>query len=80
MSKAVVSGDATGGEIANAVEVVGVNKIFNLGKAAQVDALVGVDLTVQPGEFVSLIGAANIAVGEVMGSKYNCGGGYGQQI
>jgi NitT/TauT family transport system ATP-binding protein len=39
-----------------AVEVRGVNKIFNAGKANQVDALVGVDLTVQPGEFVSLIG------------------------
>mgnify|MGYP000851848054 CR=1 FL=1 len=40
----------------SAVEVVGVDKIFNTGKAGQVDALVGIDLTVEPGEFVSLIG------------------------
>ncbi len=40
----------------NAVEVRGVSKIFNAGKANQVDALVGVDLTVAPSSFVSLIG------------------------
>ena len=40
----------------SAVEVAGVNKIFNQGKANQVDALVNIDLTVQPGEFISLIG------------------------
>jgi NitT/TauT family transport system ATP-binding protein len=40
----------------NAVEVVGVRKIFNPGKISQVDALVDVDLVVQPAEFVSLIG------------------------
>ncbi|MEI8240314.1 MAG: ABC transporter ATP-binding protein [Actinomycetota bacterium] len=40
----------------NAVVVAGVNKIFNPGKANQVDALVDIDLTVQPGEFISLIG------------------------
>jgi NitT/TauT family transport system ATP-binding protein len=39
-----------------AVVVAGVNKIFNQGKANQVDALVDIDLTVQPGEFISLIG------------------------
>jgi NitT/TauT family transport system ATP-binding protein len=39
-----------------AVVVDGVNKIFNEGKANQVDALVDIHLTVQPGEFVSLIG------------------------
>ena len=38
------------------VDVRGVSKIFNAGKANQVDALVGVDLTVTPGSFVSLIG------------------------
>ena len=32
------------------------NKVFNPGKANQVDALVDVDLTVEPGDFVSLIG------------------------
>ncbi len=41
---------------ANAVEVVGLDKIFNKGKANAVEALVGVDLTIEPGEFVSLIG------------------------
>jgi NitT/TauT family transport system ATP-binding protein len=39
-----------------AVRVDGVNKIFNQGKPGQVDALVDIDLTVAPGEFVSLIG------------------------
>jgi NitT/TauT family transport system ATP-binding protein len=39
-----------------AVDVRGVDKVFNRGGANQVDALVGVDLTVQRGEFVSLIG------------------------
>jgi len=41
---------------AHAVEVVGLDKIFNKGKANAVEALVGVDLTIRPGEFVSLIG------------------------
>ena len=40
----------------NAVEVVGLDKIFNKGKSNAVEALVGVDLTIEPGEFVSLIG------------------------
>ena len=39
-----------------AVEVRGVSKIFNKGKANQVDALVDIDLSVAEGEFVSLIG------------------------
>jgi NitT/TauT family transport system ATP-binding protein len=39
-----------------AVLVSGVFKIFNQGKANQVDALVDIDLDVQPGEFISLIG------------------------
>lgn len=39
-----------------AVSVVGVSKVFNAGSPNQVDALVGVDLTIAPGEFVSLIG------------------------
>ena len=38
------------------VECSGVQKIFNLGKANQVDALVDIDLTIAPGTFVSLIG------------------------
>ena len=41
---------------AAAVEVRAVSKIFNPGKANQVDALVDVNLTVTPGSFVSLIG------------------------
>ena len=40
----------------NAVEVVGASKIFNEGTANQVDALLYVNLTIAPGEFVSLIG------------------------
>ncbi len=39
-----------------AVEVRGVGKTFRTGKGAGVDALVGVDLIVEAGEFVSLIG------------------------
>ena len=39
-----------------AVKVSGLHKVFNPGKASQVDALVDIDLTVHPGEFVSLIG------------------------
>lgn len=33
-----------------------VSKVFNVGKANQVDALVDIDLTIEAGEFVSLIG------------------------
>lgn len=40
----------------SAVQVTGVSKIFNQGTAKQVDALIDVNLTVEPGEFVSLIG------------------------
>jgi NitT/TauT family transport system ATP-binding protein len=40
----------------NAVEISGLKKIFNAGKPSQVDALVDIDLTIEPGEFVSLIG------------------------
>ncbi len=39
-----------------AVVVTGINKIFNHGQPNQVDALVDIDLEVQPGEFISLIG------------------------
>jgi len=39
----------------NAVTVTGVDKVFDT-KAGQVVALTEVDLTVSPGEFVSLIG------------------------
>jgi len=41
---------------ASAVRVVGVSKVFNAGRANQVDALVGIDLDIRAGEFVSLIG------------------------
>ena len=40
----------------SAVKVQGASKIFNQGTPKQVDALVDVNLTVEPGEFVSLIG------------------------
>jgi len=42
--------------VAAAVEVVGVSKTFNAGQANAVEALVGIDLTIAPGDFVSLIG------------------------
>ena len=41
---------------ANAVEARRVTKVFNKGKANQVEALIDIDLTIAPGEFVSLIG------------------------
>ena len=40
----------------SAVQVVGTSKIFNEGSSKQVDAIVEVNLTVESGEFVSLIG------------------------
>jgi NitT/TauT family transport system ATP-binding protein len=40
----------------SAVKVNGVSKVFNQGRPNQVDALVDIDLVVEPGEFVSLIG------------------------
>src|SRR5262245_61656288 len=41
---------------AAAVQVDGVSKIFNRGRASQVDALLDIDFHVEAGEFVSLIG------------------------
>ncbi|GAB3663429.1 ABC transporter ATP-binding protein [Actinocorallia lasiicapitis] len=38
------------------IEISGVTKIFNPGKAGEVTAIASADLTVAPGEFVSLIG------------------------
>ena len=40
----------------SALKVAGASKIFNQGTTKQVDALIDVNLTVNPGEFVSLIG------------------------
>jgi NitT/TauT family transport system ATP-binding protein len=40
----------------SAVEVKQLNKIFNVGKQASVEALVDIDLVIEPGQFVSLIG------------------------
>jgi NitT/TauT family transport system ATP-binding protein len=42
--------------VSTAVEVRGVSKVFNEGRPDAVPALVDVDLTIEPGEFVSLIG------------------------
>jgi NitT/TauT family transport system ATP-binding protein len=39
-----------------AVEVAGLTKVFNPSKSSQVNALVDIDLVIQPGEFVTLIG------------------------
>ena len=40
----------------SAVEVRNLTKVFNAGQPNAVDALVDIDLTIEPGEFVSLIG------------------------
>jgi NitT/TauT family transport system ATP-binding protein len=40
----------------SAVEISSVSKVFNTGKSNRVDALVDIDLTIEAGEFVSLIG------------------------
>jgi NitT/TauT family transport system ATP-binding protein len=42
--------------VTTAVAVAGLDKIFNIGKPSQVEALRGIDLVVATGEFVSLIG------------------------
>jgi NitT/TauT family transport system ATP-binding protein len=42
--------------VSDPVVIAGINKVFNQGKANQVDALVDIDLTVRAGEFISLIG------------------------
>jgi NitT/TauT family transport system ATP-binding protein len=47
---------STAVETPPAVHIAGLNKVFNAGKANAVEALVDVDLTIRPGEFVSLIG------------------------
>ncbi len=51
---ATIERDATARQVA--VQVNGVSKVFNRDAANRVDALVGIDLTVHTGEFVSLIG------------------------
>jgi NitT/TauT family transport system ATP-binding protein len=40
----------------SAVEIRNVSKVFNVGKPNAVEALADIDLTIEPGEFVSLIG------------------------
>jgi NitT/TauT family transport system ATP-binding protein len=42
--------------VVTAVQATGIGKVFNEGTPRRVDALVGVDLTIRQGEFVSLIG------------------------
>jgi NitT/TauT family transport system ATP-binding protein len=51
-----VSAPATGVDATNAVEVHGLSKVFNAGRADAVEALVDIELIIRPGEFVSLIG------------------------
>ncbi len=41
---------------ATAVAIAAVDKVFNVGKPNQVEALLGIDLSIATGEFVSLIG------------------------
>jgi NitT/TauT family transport system ATP-binding protein len=40
----------------SAVDVRGLSKVFNAGRPDAVDALIDIDLAIEPGEFVSLIG------------------------
>ena len=40
----------------SAVAISGLSKIFNAGKSSEVAALVDIDLSIEPGEFISLIG------------------------
>src|SRR3972149_5105195 len=42
--------------MSSAVAIAAVDKIFNPGSSDQVEALRGIDLTIPPGEFVSLLG------------------------
>ena len=51
-----MSAPVTGVDATNAVEVHGLSKVFNAGRAAAVEALVDIELVIRPGEFVSLIG------------------------
>jgi NitT/TauT family transport system ATP-binding protein len=51
-----MSSPSTAFDGANAVEVRGLSKVFNVGRPDAVEALVDVDLVIRPGEFVSLIG------------------------
>jgi NitT/TauT family transport system ATP-binding protein len=43
-------------DVSKAVEVRGLSKVFNAGRPNAVEALVGIDLVIEPGAFVSLIG------------------------
>jgi NitT/TauT family transport system ATP-binding protein len=56
MEHDVMENDVQGDQRAIAVQATGVGKVFNQGAANQVDALVGVDVTIRKGEFVALIG------------------------
>ena len=51
-----MSAPVTGVDATNAVEVHGLSKVFNAGRADAVEALVDIELVIRPGEFVSLIG------------------------
>ena len=49
-------GNGTPGGAPAAVDVAGVSKMFNPGRSNEIKALTGIDLRIDPGEFVTLIG------------------------
>ncbi|WP_419931055.1 ABC transporter ATP-binding protein [Candidatus Poriferisodalis sp.] len=49
-------GNGTPGNAPAAVDMAGVSKVFNPGRSNEIKALTGIDLRIDPGEFVTLIG------------------------
>jgi NitT/TauT family transport system ATP-binding protein len=64
-----VSGDVL---VAEAVLIDSVSMVFNPGRPNQVDALSEIDLSIAPGEFVSLIGPSGCGSRRCSGSSATC--------
>jgi NitT/TauT family transport system ATP-binding protein len=56
MTGGVTTTTDTGTETSTVVDIRGVSKVFNAGRPGELTALTGFDLTIAPGEFVSLLG------------------------